>query len=390
MKTKKFEAATEQEALDKVKQELGSSAVVLSIRNKPARGLLKLFKKPSVEMTATYEDYKIIPKDSDKDFEIARQQKYIRELEYKLQGTKDMFTTLSNQLTVEERENEIIYSRFYSEASKYENQMIQTFYDLLTAKGVYPPIAEKILEEANALNFQSKDSFDVIAKLVNNKILEILGKPKHIIGHTDNQIAIFMGPTGSGKTTTIAKLATILHIEEDKKLGLISSDTYRIAAAEQLRSYADIIGLDFRTVQDAGEITATIERLQESSKLILIDTAGRSHRNTTHLEELRLLLENTPNSDKFLLISANTSHEDILAVIKAYSSIAEDLSLIFTKMDEAKSLGTIVNISYLSGRQVSYITNGQRIPEDISVMRADKIAEELIKIDNNTGGGGSI
>ena len=381
MKTKKFEAATEQEALEKIRDELDLSAVILNIKKKPRKGLGRLFKNPSVVVTATYDDSepKAKPVDAEKDLTIVQQQQSIRQLESKVQSTEEMVSQLANKLALaEQRANLNSVVNHSKNPVKYENPLIQMFYDSLLAQGVYPNIAEYILVEANSVSSQAGDDINLLVKIVYNKIIGILGEPRVLIGQNSQpQLVVFMGPTGVGKTTTIAKLASLLLIKQGKQVGLITADTYRIAAAEQLRTYASIIGLDLRIIYNSEEIIENVESLQRNHNVIFVDTAGRSHQKSENLAELSSMLGYVPQSDKFLVLSATTRQEDLLGIINAYASMA-DFDIIFTKLDETESIGIILNISYLTGRRVSYVSYGQNVPDDIEKIQADKIAKVLM------------
>ena len=206
-------------------------------------------------------------------------------------------------------------------------------------------------------------------------------------GYSGNkQIVVFMGPTGVGKTTTIAKLSSILLLDYHKQVGLITADTYRIAAVEQLRTYAEIMGLSLNVIYSGDEILPGVKRLHDTHDVILVDTAGRSHNNRENLIELKNMLEYIPKSNNFLVLSVTTRQEDILKIIKTYETVT-DFDLIFTKLDEADSLGVLLNVCYLTGRKISYITCGQNVPEDIEKIQPEKIAKALLGTGWNSASG---
>ena len=451
MKTKKFEGKTEQEALERVRDELGLSAIVLSIKRKSGKGIKGLFQKPTIVVTAAYDEAeakkdKVLaaameaaqasrqsqsawpespkpetlkrepsipeptflddpvlanqperpamldllaqdindytndhvssrPSDGvsgdNKDKTIANQQQTIRQLE-------ETLARLTNQLSVTEQKSQ------GHTPLEYENNMIQMFYDSLVTQGVSPEIAEKVLEDANALNSADKQDINLLVKIVYNKIIGILGEPRMLVGQETgsgysgkSQIVVFIGPTGVGKTTTIAKLSSILLLNHHKQVGLITADTYRIAAVEQLRTYAEIMGLNLKVIYNSNEILSNVRQLQSTHDVILIDTAGRSHHNTDNIKELKKMLDFIPESNKFLVLSVTTRQEDLLSIIKTYETIA-DFDLIFTKLDETGSLGVLLNVCYLTGRKVSYVSFGQNVPEDIERIQPAKIAKALM------------
>jgi len=433
VRTKRFEGATEQEALEKVRDELGLSAIVLSIKKKNERGIKRIFTKPTVIVTAAYDENEqkrdkvlaaalkaaqdardkgsalsedLLPVLSDipeinddmpsvaeaieKEIAISRQQQHIRELESQMQNNEEMVAQLMSRLAMAEAAASSTPGGTGAE-KRYANQMLQMFFDCLLSHGVVPEIASVVLEDAETLSISTEEDINMVAKIVYNKIMSLLGEPRTLIGsgerinRGETQIAVFMGPTGVGKTTTIAKQSSLLLLNEQKQVGFITADTYRIAAVEQLRTYADILGLDLRVIYSGEEITNHVNIMSKNHDVILVDTAGRSHNNTDNIDELNIMLECVPTADKFLVLSATTRQDDILSIIKAYDNVA-DFDLIFTKLDETKSLGVLLNTCYLTGKRISYITNGQNVPDDIAVFQADRITKSLLAMTIAAGG----
>jgi flagellar biosynthesis protein FlhF len=307
--------------------------------------------------------------DEGKDIQIAHQKRTIQQLEDKILAAEERLAGLTTSAE----------QKIEAPKPKYSNDMIRMFYDSLINQGVMPELAEGIIEEANLLttNNASPD-INLMVKIVYNKIIGILNEPRVLVGNKDDaQVAIFMGPTGVGKTTTIAKLSSILILQENKQVALITSDTYRIAAVDQIKTYADILGLELRVIYDNEEIYKNVVQLKRNNQVVLIDTAGRSHNNEDNIKELSEMLGKVPESDRFLVLSVTTREEDLLNIIKTYETIS-DFELIFTKLDETGSFGTLLNICFLTGRHVSYVSFGQNVPEDIEVIKPDKIAKALM------------
>jgi flagellar biosynthesis protein FlhF len=410
MKTVKFEGKTEQEALEKVRDELGLSAIVVSIKKQRKRGLMALFAKPIVIVTAAFAEEEtnkdkvlkaardaaaarqnspVMPDistykppegsfevpytppqfDDGKDIQIAHQKRTIKQLEERAMEAEARLAGLAAAAG----------QQVEAPKPKYSNDMIMMFYDSLVSQGVMPELAEEIIEEANllAINNASPD-INLMVKIVYNKIIGILNEPRILVGNKEgSQVAIFMGPTGVGKTTTIAKLSSILILQEDKRVGLVTSDTYRIAAVDQIKTYADILGLELRVIYDNEEIYKNVVQLKKNNEVVLIDTAGRSHNNEENISELSGILSKVPESDRFLVLSVTTREEDLLSIIETYETIS-DFELIFTKLDETGSFGTLLNICFLTSKRVSYVSFGQNVPEDIEVIKPDKIAKALM------------
>lgn len=188
-------------------------------------------------------------------------------------------------------------------------------------------------------------------------------------------VAVFIGPTGVGKTTTIAKLAANFALVADKKVGVITTDTYRIAAVDQLKTYADIIGIPFEVVFSPKELQAAITKLQDRD-LVLIDTAGRSPANQLHINELRSYFQNVP-VEVHLVVSATTKEADVPRLVEVFGEIPID-RVVITKLDETTTYGIILHVSKLAKAPISYVTTGQGVPDDIEVADGQYIAKLIL------------
>jgi flagellar biosynthesis protein FlhF len=206
----------------------------------------------------------------------------------------------------------------------------------------------------------------------------LLGEPEPIKLKEDKKpyVAIFIGPTGVGKTTTLAKIAADFTLNRQKKVALITADTYRIAAVEQLRTYAEILNLPVTVVYSPSEIKDAIERLSDND-IILIDTAGRSHKNKTHFDELKALVSAANADETFLVMSCNTSRIAIREIIEYYAFI-RNYKLLFTKLDESSVPGVILNARYMTGKPLSYTTAGQSVPDDLDIADAKQLVSSIL------------
>lgn len=194
------------------------------------------------------------------------------------------------------------------------------------------------------------------------------GKPK---------IVALIGTTGVGKTTTLAKIAARFVLEQGVSAALITADTYRISAVDQLKTYSDIIGLPLEIVYSPEELQKAIVKHQHK-QLILIDTAGRSQHNEYQMKELCELLEVDPAIEKHLVMSATTKNRDAVDILDKFSSCKPE-RVLFTKTDETSSLGIILNVLFKKKIALSYLTNGQSVPDDIVPATADKLSELLLR-----------
>lgn len=191
------------------------------------------------------------------------------------------------------------------------------------------------------------------------------------------QIVALIGPTGVGKTTTLAKIAAGFVLEQGISAALITADTYRISAVEQLKTYSDIIGLPLETVYTPDELRMAI-RKHGDKQLILIDTAGRSQHNEYQMKELKDLLRANSRIEKHLVLSATTKNQDAADILEKFS-VCRPERVIFTKVDETCSIGLILNLLYEKEIALSYLAHGQSVPDDITPASAEKLAELLLR-----------
>jgi flagellar biosynthesis protein FlhF len=189
-------------------------------------------------------------------------------------------------------------------------------------------------------------------------------------------IVALIGPTGVGKTTTIAKLAANLKLREKHRIGLITLDTYRIAAVDQLKRYADIIGAPLRVVNGVDDLREAMAAMADCD-FLLIDTAGRSPNDTLKLNELKSLLETAQPEEVHLVLSATSSSETLQLAINRFSDVRVD-RVIFTKIDEAAHVGALLNVLRKVNKSLSYITTGQDVPDDIEVGKGKRLAHLIL------------
>lgn len=231
---------------------------------------------------------------------------------------------------------------------------------------------EKIARHGNGVDLILSNIYQkMILKFGTAKTIELTGKKPKVV--------FFIGPTGVGKTTTIAKIASKVKVDQGKKIAFLTADTYRIAAAEQLRTYANILDTPLTIVYSPEEMNAAIERVK-AYDLVLVDTAGFSHRNDAQREDTKRLIESLdPQYEReiYLVLSATTKYKDLLEIADIYHEVAE-YKLIFTKLDETTTYGNLLNVKLYSGADISYITNGQNVPDDIEVLNTQRIVKQLL------------
>ncbi len=198
------------------------------------------------------------------------------------------------------------------------------------------------------------------------------------------KVIMFIGPTGVGKTTTMAKLGAIYALREDYKVAFVTIDTYRIAATEQLRKYAGIMKIPIHVVNDQKAFKDVISN--EKSEIILVDTSGRSHKNELKISEIKSYADMVDfEIEKILCVSANTKKNDLKDIFKAFGKINFN-SVIITKVDESSYIGSVINVADKFKKPISYYTNGQEVPNDIYVAEPNKIVDMIIGENCYTGG----
>jgi len=402
MNIKTFKGKTEEEAMELAKKELGEHAVKMASRKVEPKGFLaKLFSQPVWEVTAAVDEPDVyertIPrkpvqenpearympasnKPQERLFEENKAEKGSNAIEQKLDNLKKLFEEQIREQGAGKTTEEVKEKAEVSEQDLPDKNIafLRLIFRQLMENEVEEQYANQIITEIESSLKKETDVSKILAniyqkivlKLGQTKTLEVVsGKTKYIF---------FIGPTGVGKTTTIAKLAYSLMEQKKAKVALLAADTYRIAAVDQLRTYAEIMNIPLYVIYSETELAEYKEEL-EKYDVILVDTAGRSHRNKEQRDDIERLIRSVPAASRetYLVLSATTKYRDLVKITEAYSELAE-YRLIFTKLDETGTIGNIFNIKMLTGAPLSYATNGQNVPDDISRMDPQNIARQLL------------
>ncbi|MBX5436064.1 MAG: flagellar biosynthesis protein FlhF [Alicyclobacillaceae bacterium] len=192
----------------------------------------------------------------------------------------------------------------------------------------------------------------------------------------ESRFVAFVGPTGVGKTTTIAKIAALHVLAGVRKVGLMTADTFRIAAVDQLRTYASILNVPLEVIYRPSDVPLAVERLADCD-LVLIDTAGRNYRSESCIDELRSLLQAVPVDETYLVLSVTQKPQDLDELASAFCRLPVD-KFLFTKIDETSTYGALFNLLMRYRKPVSYITTGQNVPDDIEVPTLDRLLELIL------------
>lgn len=390
MRVKRFTAETQQDAMMKVKMDMGKDAVILHTRKfKEGGWFFGLFGKVMFEITAAIEDMPPapvirIPVPMSQTAAADEPAVAIRPSTAAPVSTANSYDDSDLRDEIHEMKqmiNEVISQIDASQDMKNLSKPMQKYYQILMDNDVEDKLAKRMFKDLmRQLSQEESVDFDCVKKALEQQLLKTLKKPKPISfkkhGLHQQSVAL-IGPTGVGKTTTIAKLAATFSIVDKKKVALITADTYRVAAVEQLKTYGEIIGITVDVVYTPGELQEAISRHTDKD-LILIDTAGRSHKNADQMVELKSFLDVAEPSDVFLVLSATTRSKDMTEIVNSYSDIPLT-KLVFTKLDETSSFGAILNVIARTQKFLSYVTIGQNVPDDIEVADSVKIAKMIMR-----------
>ena len=378
MEVRTYRATTLQGALQLVQEELGSDAAVLETKRIWDSPFGRMFGWNQVEVVASVDVH--IPS------RFARRAK-ARDLDVGLALDDLAADSNSPSGTLDEPDRLSLDEKVANlrEATPRVEPLsaadFQLCADLIEAE-VEPQLARelvRIASEQDSIEAQAGET-SACRQLVRDQIADDISIQGDIqVSEAPNQsarIVALVGPTGVGKTTTIAKLAANFQLRDKRRVGLITVDTYRIAAVEQLKTYADIIDLPMEVVASNRELRSAMERLSHLD-LILMDTAGRSPQNEADLNELKLIMEQAQPHQVHLVLSATASSQSLIRTAERFSRVGTT-SLILTKLDESLGLGNLIPVWREVPLPLSYVTNGQNVPDDIRTANAFWLAEQIL------------
>ncbi|AHM56642.1 flagellar biosynthesis protein FlhF [Peptoclostridium acidaminophilum DSM 3953] len=390
MMIKRFLGKNVTEAMNLVKNELGDNAVILHTKRIKNSNIFKFWEKEKVEILAAHDGKQESkqkaskPRDSKQEsvmaaaggadfrsriFENADEdsspKKDYSSIENEVSNIKDMVEQIKKTLSG----NAPIGGSGDPTAKTLKGEITAS----LKKKGFSQELIDKFIQTVSEKNEITVDNFKQLFRAYLQGELD----SEYEAFEFKNKINVFIGPTGVGKTTTLAKLASSCVLNENKKVGFITLDTYRIAAVEQLKIYSEILNMPIEVAYNTNSIRESIENLSESD-VILVDTAGRSHRNKMHMKEIRRFLDSIPEKEIFLVISANYNIEDINDIVDEYNFI-DDFNIIITKLDETSKQAVVMNVLHKYKKKISHITFGQNVPDDISSLNVSEFIEKVLK-----------
>lgn len=392
---KKYVGKTEAEALVAAQNELGDGVVLMNTKVIKPKGIMKIFKTTNYEITVAKEEQtaftkientsagskKQAEKEQKNDVSIMEEKKFEERL-------NSLESLIEKQMNKEDKADkaEILHNSVKNHDEQHEldeksemDTTLEMIREILKENEVDDTYINSILDEVKKGLKQDTPIEQILSDVYQRMILRF-GKAVKIGKEGDSvKIIFFVGTTGVGKTTTIAKIASQFVVEEKKKVALFTTDTYRIAAAEQLRTYANILEIPFRVIYTKEEMSEAIDAFNNFD-YIFVDTAGHSQYNDTQRDTMTEYVESAKAktmTETFLVLAANMKYKDMLTTTEVYRQIS-DYKLIFTKLDETDTYGNLLNVRFYTGADMSYVTYGQNVPDDIAYFDAQSIVKKLL------------
>lgn len=396
MDVRTYRAATIQDALQMVRRELGPGAAVLHTRAFKTGGILSwLIGRRGIEVVASNQVYvpsRLAPRASDDTgaaIESYAPAATVRNETLARPALRDQASDPQHEIKSQISELQAMIERLCKGAgaatqSESHPSLFRVYTDLIEAE-ISEPLAKALIERLReqAAPRELADPALLQARLCALLEGDVQASGPIKVDGAARRVAALVGPTGVGKTTTIAKLAANFRLREKKAVALITVDTYRVAAVEQLRTYADIIDLPMEVVSTPREMRAAVERFANYD-LVLIDTAGRSPSDDVRIHELRTLLAEAGADEVHLVLSSVASAASLRRVAERFAP-AGPTSIIFTKLDEATAAGSLLEVLEQSRLPVSYVTDGQNVPDDIRPADGKRLVRQIVGLEPLTG-----
>lgn len=375
---KKYTVNNMNEALTRIRYDLGKDAIIVSQRKIKKGGFLGLFSKKMIEVTAAIDNNKSNSKESmEEGIEAVK-----RLMKNKVNEHKNKYNEDTEASKLIKAQNSP--SKDNEELVKEVQEMRNMLKDMMNSSSAVNTPKSKLHMKLESSDVDSKIISEIV-KMVNEisddrteeeKLKEIVNNMVKVSQNKEENVIVLVGPTGVGKTTTIAKLAGRLSLIENKKVGLITIDTYRIGAVEQLKTYADIMNIPFNVVFTIKDMQSALESMSDCD-VILVDTTGRSSKNTMQISELRAFIDKVKTENIHLVISCTTKNKDIDVIVNGYKPLNYN-NVIITKLDETSTYGSILNIVKSAKKPISFITTGQNVPDDIKLLTAEEITKLIL------------
>lgn len=375
MKVKKYVVKNMNEAMSKIRNELGKDAIIVSQRKIRKEGIKGYFTPKLIEVTAALDRYNknnegqsmdsikalIYNKQEEQKKALIAKEQFVQK-DKRIENNEDSNSSIIKEVI--EMKKMIKELQNNNAIEDKEDNVIDSFIDNLD---ISIESKKRIIEEMLKIDTDNE---------VEEKFKMVLGKIVPEFEDKEKKIEILIGPTGVGKTTTIAKLAGRKALLEKKKVGLITIDTYRIGAVEQLKTYSEIMNIPFKVVYSIKEMDEALDELKDCDS-IFIDTTGRSAKNTMQISELRAYINKIPNKLIHLVISSTIKNKDIKVILQGYGVIDFD-SIIVTKLDETSNYEILIDVLIDGNKPISYMTLGQSVPDDIKKVSKNFIIDLIV------------
>ena len=372
MRIKKFAAKDMPDAMRQIRREIGPEAIILHHRQFRDGGFWKTFKRPGVEVLAAV--------DTDLPATPPRQRPQIRPVRQQSRPN-DNQALVDIQRTVGQVQEAIArletMTELPSQVSHFGENLAQIYQHLIhqeVTRELAYDLVHQVFRELSPQALENDPTVRSQVKAQMGRQLRVVGPLRVVPGETRTIFVI--GPTGVGKTTTLAKLAANFALNEQLRVALLTTDTYRIAAIPQLRTYGEIMGLTLDVAYSPSELQDLVLRHQDKD-IVLVDTPGRSQHNQPMLEEMADFMREVPSRTLYLAVSAASKYRDMLDVVSHFGTVPID-GIIITKLDETVSFGPILNLASEIGQPLTYYTNGQDVPADINVADSRRIVDLIL------------
>lgn len=359
MNIKKFTADTMQAAAKLIKQELGNDAVILNSKTVYKRKLFGLSKRKAVEVIAVADK-------SGFDAPNIKEKKIDR-------ATRPAASGLA---TTTKPVQQKIYGPADNKWYELFPDHVKQISELLTNQGFSFDIHHQIMQPLIQLALKNEWP-------ENRKLLQIVERELSFLlddyeGFSDQaKYIVLFGPTGVGKTTTLAKLAADCFLKKQKRIAFITTDTYRIAAVEQLKTYAELLSAPLEVCYSKADFQKAQQKLSEYDH-VFVDTAGRNYKNSQFIKELEQLLPFGNDFESYLVLSATSKQEDLLNIAKQFAHLPINRYII-TKLDETDTIGPILTLLSETKKGIGYVTDGQGVPEDMRKMKKSEFVQSFMR-----------
>lgn len=362
------------DAIPQIKRDLGADALILSTKKVKKGGVFGLFQKEKLEVIAAIESKGMEKAKgqpaNERPVPVFAEPETVRPYAARADAGDETGNLIAELKSIKQFMMHVI------EEDRLPD-VLKPLSGRLDEQGVKKEVQSEILAKMMVVLDKNPAATEAeIGEAARLEIIRMIRAHQKAPSGKNPDIVCFIGPTGVGKTTTIAKIAADYLLREDKKVGLITSDTYRIAAVEQLKTYAGILNIPVKVVESFDDLVKAMAELSDCD-IVLMDTAGRNYQQKQYIDDLESLLADQSNVQINLVLSLTSKFEDMKRIIDNFKTIKMD-NLILTKKDETSSAGAMLNLIYRYSIPVRFIANGQNVPDDLLAATSELIADFVL------------